>query len=338
MATKVGINGFGRIGRITFRALTERYGNDIDIVAINDLSDPKTNAHLLKHDSNYGHFSKSVEVTDDGFIVDGEAVKVFKERDPANIKWGDYGVDVVVESTGFFTDATKAIAHVNSGGAKKVVISAPAKNEDITVVMGVNNHLYDPSAHTVISNASCTTNCLAPIAKVLLDEFGIENGLMTTVHAYTNDQRIADQVHEDLRRARAAAQSIIPSSTGAAKAISLVIPELKGKMHGTALRVPTPTVSIVDLTVNTEKSVSVEAVNAAFQAAADGAMKGILFVENEELVSVDFKGNPYSSIVDAKSTLTMGDKFLKVFSWYDNEWGYSNRVADLINYMASKGF
>ncbi|HEX9996880.1 MAG TPA: type I glyceraldehyde-3-phosphate dehydrogenase [Abditibacterium sp.] len=336
MAIRVGINGFGRIGRITFRALTERYGNDIDVVAVNDLSDPTTNAHLLKHDSNYGHFSKSVEVQADGFVVDGETVKVFAQRNPADIPWGDVGVDFVVESTGFFTDATKAAAHIQ-GGAKKVIISAPAKNEDATFVMGVNNHLYDPAKHHVVSNASCTTNCLAPIAKVLLDEFGIESGLMTTVHAYTNDQRIADQVHEDLRRARAAAQSIIPSSTGAAKAISLVIPELKGKLHGTALRVPTPTVSIVDLTVNTSKSVTVESLNAAFQARADGDMKGILYVENEELVSVDFKGNPYSSIVDAKSTLVMGDKFCKVFSWYDNEWGYSNRVADLINFMASKG-
>jgi glyceraldehyde 3-phosphate dehydrogenase len=337
MAVRVGINGFGRIGRITFRALTERYGNDIDVVAINDLSDPATNAHLLKHDSNYGLFSKSVEVQEDGFVVDGEKVVVFKQRNPADIPWGDVGVDVVVESTGFFTDADKARAHIQ-GGAKKVIISAPAKNEDATIVLGVNQNVYDAAKHQVISNASCTTNCLAPIAKVLLDEFGIESGLMTTIHAYTNDQRIADQVHEDLRRARAAAQSIIPSSTGAAKALSLVIPELKGKLHGTSLRVPTPTVSIVDLTVNTTKSVTVESINAAFEAAAAGDMAGILAVEHEELVSVDFKGNPYSSIVDAKSTLVMGDKFLKVFSWYDNEWGYSNRVADLINFMASKGF
>jgi glyceraldehyde 3-phosphate dehydrogenase len=337
MAVRVGINGFGRIGRITFRALTERYGKDIDVVAINDLSDPATNAHLLKHDSNYGLFSKSVEVQEDGFVVDGEKVVVFKQRNPADIPWGDVGVDVVVESTGFFTDADKARAHIQ-GGAKKVIISAPAKNEDATIVLGVNQNVYDAAKHQVISNASCTTNCLAPIAKVLLDEFGIESGLMTTIHAYTNDQRIADQVHEDLRRARAAAQSIIPSSTGAAKALSLVIPELKGKLHGTSLRVPTPTVSIVDLTVNTTKSVTVESINAAFEAAAAGDMAGILAVEHEELVSVDFKGNPYSSIVDAKSTLVMGDKFLKVFSWYDNEWGYSNRVADLINFMASKGF
>jgi glyceraldehyde 3-phosphate dehydrogenase len=337
MAIKVGINGFGRIGRITFRAITEKYGDSIDVVAINDLSDPKTNAHLLKHDSNYGAFGGSVEVTDDGFIVNGEPVKVFKERDPANLKWGDVGVDVVVESTGFFTDATKARAHIDNGGAKKVIISAPAKNEDGTFVMGVNSELYDPSKHHVVSNASCTTNCLAPIAKVILDTFGIENGFMTTVHAYTNDQRIADQVHEDLRRARAAAQSIIPSSTGAAKAISLVIPELQGKLHGISLRVPTPTVSLVDLVVNTQKSVSVEAANDAFRAAANGAMQGVLGVEDEELVSVDFKGDNRSSIVDAPSTMVMGDKTLKVMSWYDNEWGYSCRVADLINYMSSKG-
>ncbi len=337
MAVKVGINGFGRIGRITFRAITEKYGDSIEVVAINDLSDPKTNAHLLKHDSNYGHYARSIEVTEHGFVVDGEAVKVFKERDPANLRWGEEGVDVVVESTGFFTDATKARAHVDSGGAKKVVISAPAKNEDATFVMGVNNELYDPSKHTVVSNASCTTNCLAPIAKVILDTFGIENGFMTTIHSYTNDQRIADQVHEDLRRARAAAQSMIPSSTGAAKAISLVIPELKGKLHGMSMRVPTPTVSIVDLVVNTSKGVTAEAANQAFREAAAGKMKGILNVEDEELVSVDYKGNPFSSIVDSPQTMVIGDNLLKVMSWYDNEWGYSCRVADLINFMASKG-
>jgi len=337
MPVKVGINGFGRIGRITFRAITEKYGDTIDVVAINDLSDPATNAHLLKHDSNYGHFSGTVEVKEDGFIVNGEPVKVFKERDPANLRWADVGADIVVESTGFFTDATKARAHIDSGGAKKVIISAPAKNEDITLALGVNDEKYDPQAHHVLSNASCTTNCLAPISKVILDTFGIENGFMTTVHSYTNDQRIADQVHEDLRRARAAAQSIIPSSTGAAKAISLVVPELKGKLHGIAMRVPTPTVSIVDLVVNTEKEVTAEAANEAFRAAANGRMKGILSVEDEELVSVDFKGNPHSSIVDAQSTMVMGDRLLKVMSWYDNEWGYSCRVADLINFMVSKG-
>ena len=337
MAVKVGINGFGRIGRITFRAITEKYGDSIDVVAINDLSDPETNAHLLKHDSNYGAFPGTVEVTEDGFIVNGEPVKVFKERDPANLKWGDVGVDVVVESTGFFTDATKARAHIDSGGAKKVIISAPAKNEDATFAMGVNNELYDPSKHHVVSNASCTTNCLAPIAKVILDTFGIENGFMNTVHSYTNDQKIADQVHDDLRRARAAAVSIIPSSTGAAKAISLVIPELTGKLNGAAMRVPTPTVSVVDLVVNTTKTVSAQAANDAFRAAAAGKMKGFLGVEEEELVSVDFRGDSRSSIVDAPSTMVMGDNLLKVVSWYDNEWGYSCRVADLINYMVSKG-
>ncbi|MBV9864468.1 MAG: type I glyceraldehyde-3-phosphate dehydrogenase [Abitibacteriaceae bacterium] len=337
MAVKVGINGFGRIGRITFRAITEKYGDSIEVVAINDLSDPKTNAHLLKHDSNYGAFSGSVEVQEDGFVVNGKTVKVFKERDPANLKWSDVGADIVVESTGFFTDATKARAHIDSGGAKKVIISAPAKNEDLTIALGVNADKYDPQQHNVVSNASCTTNCLAPVAKVIIDTFGIESGFMTTVHSYTNDQRIADQVHEDLRRARAAAVSIIPASTGAAKAISLVIPELKGKMHGIAMRVPTPTVSIVDLVVNTEKSVTAEAANEAFTAAANGAMKGILGIEEEQLVSVDFKGDPRSSIVDAPSTMVLGDKMLKVLSWYDNEWGYSCRVADLINFMSSKG-
>jgi glyceraldehyde 3-phosphate dehydrogenase len=337
MAVKVGINGFGRIGRITFRAITEKYGDHIEVVAINDLSDPKTNAHLLKHDSNYGAFPGTVEVEEDGFDVNGEKVKVFKERDPANLRWGDVGAEIVVESTGFFTDANKARAHIDSGGAKKVIISAPAKNDDGTFAMGVNNELYDPAKHNVVSNASCTTNCLAPMAKVILDTFGIESGFMTTVHSYTNDQKIADQVHEDLRRARGAAQSIIPSSTGAAKAISLVIPELKGKLHGIAMRVPTPTVSIVDLVVNTEKSVTAQAANDAFRAAASGAMKGILGVEDEELVSVDYKGDSRSSIIDAPSTMVMGDKLLKVLSWYDNEWGYSCRVADLINFMASKG-
>jgi len=337
MAVKVGINGFGRIGRITFRAITEKYGDSIDVVAINDLSDPETNAHLLKHDSNYGHFPGKVEVTADGFIVNGEPVKVFAERDPANLKWGDLGVDIVVESTGFFTDATKARAHIESGGAKKVIISAPAKNEDGTFVLGVNSDLYDPAKHHVISNASCTTNCLAPIAKVILDTFGIESGFMNTVHSYTNDQKIADQVHDDLRRARAAAVSIIPSSTGAAKAISLVIPELKGKLDGAAMRVPTPTVSVVDLVVNTSKAVTAQAANDAFRAAAAGNMKDILGVEDEELVSVDFRGDSRSSIVDAPSTKVMGENLLKVVSWYDNEWGYSCRVADLINYMVSKG-
>lgn len=337
MAVRVGINGFGRIGRITFRAITEKYGDDIEVVAINDLSDPATNAHLLKHDSNYGGFGGTVQVTEGGFIVNGEPVKVFAERDPANLRWSDVGVDVVVESTGFFTDANKARAHIDNGGAKKVIISAPAKNEDITLAMGVNSELYDPAKHNVVSNASCTTNCLAPISKVILDSYGIEYGFMTTVHAYTNDQRIADQVHEDLRRSRAAAQSIIPSTTGAAKAISLVIPELKGKLNGGAMRVPTPTVSIVDLVVNTTKPVTVDGIHEAFRAAEAGPMKGILGVEDELLVSVDYKRDSRSSIVDAASTMVLGDRMLKVMSWYDNEWGYSCRVADLINYMNEKG-
>jgi glyceraldehyde 3-phosphate dehydrogenase len=335
MPVRVGINGFGRIGRITFRAITERYGDSIEVVAINDLSSPETNAHLLKHDTNYGAFGGTVEVEADGLVVNGKKVRVFAQRNPSEIPWGEVGVDIVIESTGFFTDADKARDHIKAG-AKRVVISAPAKNEDATFVMGVNNHLYDPAKHFVVSNASCTTNCLAPIAKVLLDEFGIVTGFMTTVHAYTNDQRLADQVHSDLRRARAAAQNIIPASTGAAKAISLVIPELKGKLHGTALRVPVAVVSIVDLVVNTEKKTSVEAVNAAFQKASQGAMKGILGFETEPLVSLDFKGDPRSSIVDADQTMMVGENLVKVFSWYDNEWGYSNRVADLINYMAGK--
>lgn len=337
MAVKVGINGFGRIGRIAYRAIIEKYGDSIDVVAINDLSDPQTNAHLLKYDSNYGHFPGTVELSGDGLIVNGKNVKVFAERDPANLKWSDVGADVIIESTGFFTDANKARAHIDAGGAKKVIISAPAKNEDGTFAMGVNNEQYDPAVHHVVSNASCTTNCLAPVAKVILDSFGIENGLMNTVHAYTNDQKIADQVHDDLRRARAAAQSIIPSSTGAAKALSLVIPELQGKLDGAAMRVPTPTVSVVDLVVNTSRAVTAEAVNDAFRAAADGAMKGILGVEDAPLVSVDYKGDSRSAVVDSLSTKTMGDNLLKVIAWYDNEWGYSCRVADLINYMDAQG-
>ncbi|MEO6907465.1 MAG: type I glyceraldehyde-3-phosphate dehydrogenase, partial [Abditibacteriaceae bacterium] len=303
MAVRVGINGFGRIGRITFRAITERYGDSIEVVAINDLSDPKTNAHLLKHDSNYGAFPGTVKVEENGFEVNGRKVKVFAEREPANIKWADIGADIVIESTGFFTDANKARAHIDGGGARKVIISAPAKNEDITLAMGVNEEQYDPAKHHVLSNASCTTNCLAPMAKVLLENFGIEQGFMTTVHASTNDQKIADQVHSDFRRARATSGSIIPTSTGAAKAIALVIPELKGKMHGNSLRVPTPTVSVVDLVINTTKPVTAEAANDAFRKAAQGRLRGILDVAEEELVSVDFKGNSHSSIIDAPSTL-----------------------------------
>jgi glyceraldehyde 3-phosphate dehydrogenase len=339
MAVKVGINGFGRIGRLSMRVIAEKYGDDIDVVAINDLADVETNAHLFKYDSNYGHFSGTIEVheQDKDFIVNGEVVKVFCERDPAKLKWGDLGVDVVLESTGFFTDASKARAHIESGGAKKVLISAPGKNVDGTYCMGVNHTDYNPQTDNIISNASCTTNCLAPMAKVLLDNFGIESGLMTTVHAYTNDQRLADQVHDDLRRARAAAQSIIPSSTGAAKALSLVIPELQGKLHGFALRVPTPTVSVVDLVVNTEKPVSVETANEAFRAAQDGAMAGVLGITDEELVSVDYKGDSRSCVIDGPSTMVMGEKMIKTIGWYDNEWGYSCRVADFIKYMAQQG-
>jgi glyceraldehyde 3-phosphate dehydrogenase len=301
------------------------------------LSDPKTNAHLLKHDSNYGAFPGTVEVTDDGFVVNGEPVKVFKERDPANLKWGDVGVDIVVESTGFFTDATKARAHIDSGGAKKVIISAPAKNEDITIAMGVNNEKYDAASHHVVSNASCTTNCLAPIAKVILDNYGIESGLMNTIHSYTNDQQLLDLPHKDLRRARAAALSIIPTTTGAAKAIGLVLPELKGKLDGISLRVPTPNVSIVDLVAEVEKSTTKEEVNAAMKKAAEGSLRGLLQYSEEPLVSVDFRKNPHSSILDAPYTAVLEGNMVKLLSWYDNEWGYSSRVVDLIGYLVKRG-
>jgi len=336
MAVKVGINGFGRIGRLSMRAMLAKYPKDIEIVAINDLVDPKTNAHLFKWDTTYGPFAGEVSAADDAIIVDGKKIKSFSERDPGSIDWNSVGADVVVESTGFFTDATKAKAHLG-GSVKKVIISAPAKNEDATIVMGVNENVYDPKSHNVVSNASCTTNCLGPVAKVLVDNFGIENGLMTTIHAYTNDQKIQDQAHKDLRRARAGAVNMIPTTTGAAKAIALVIPELKGKMHGFAMRVPTLTVSVVDLTFTTVKPVTVEAINAAVKAAAEGPMKGILGYCDLPLVSSDFKGDARSSIFDALSTLVLGDKFAKIVSWYDNEWGYSTRVGDLINYMASKG-
>ncbi|MGQ9525118.1 MAG: type I glyceraldehyde-3-phosphate dehydrogenase [Armatimonadota bacterium] len=337
MAVRVGINGFGRIGRITYRVMVERYGDDIEVVAINDLVDAATNAHLFKYDTCYGIFDGTVEAKDNAIVVNGKEIKVFAEKDPSRIPWGDLGADIVLESTGVFTDATKAKAHIDAG-AKKVVISAPAKNEDITVVLGVNEEKYDPKAHHIVSNASCTTNCLAPLAKVLHDEFGIISGFMTTIHAYTNDQRVADQAHKDLRRARAAAMNIIPTTTGAAKAISLVLPELKGKMHGIAIRVPVPTVSVVDLVVNLEKPADEAAINSALKAAADGKMKGILQFCEEPLVSSDFKGNPHSSIVDGPSTMVLPGNFAKVMSWYDNEWGYSCRTAELIRFMAEKGF
>ncbi|HET9100016.1 MAG TPA: type I glyceraldehyde-3-phosphate dehydrogenase [Acidobacteriaceae bacterium] len=333
MAVKVGINGFGRIGRNVLRA---SLGNpEIDFVAVNDLTDPKTLAHLLKHDSVLGNLQNDVQFGDDFISVDGKKIKVFAERDPAKLPWDTVGAQIVVESTGHFTDASKAKAHLGPT-VKKVIISAPASNEDLTVVLGVNENKYDPAKHNVISNASCTTNCLAPVAKVLLDSFGIKSGLMNTIHSFTNDQVTLDFPHKDLRRARAASLSIIPTSTGAAKALHLVIPELKGKLDGFSLRVPTPVVSVVDLTVETEKPVTVESVNAALKAAADGPMKGILGFETAPLVSIDYRGNPLSSIVDAPLTKVVGN-MVKVLSWYDNEWGYSSRVKDLILFLTKKG-
>lgn len=335
MAVKVGINGFGRIGRLVLRAIAEKKA-DIDVVAVNDLTDTKTNAHLFKYDSTYGIYPGKVEATQDMIIIDGRKVKVIAERDPAKIPWRDYGVEIVVESTGLFTDAAKAAAH-RQGGAKKVIISAPAKGEDVTVVLGVNEDKYNPAKHNIISNASCTTNCIAPVVKVLHDNFGVTRGFLTTDHAYTNDQRLLDTAHKDLRRARAAALSIVPTSTGAARAVTLVIPELAGKLHGIALRVPTPTVSICDFVADVKKEVTVEQVNKAFKAAAEGKLKGIIEYCEEPLVSVDFKGNPASAIVDAENTMVIDGTMVKVLAWYDNEWGYSNRLVDLINYIVRRG-
>ncbi|MEI9967706.1 MAG: type I glyceraldehyde-3-phosphate dehydrogenase [Terracidiphilus sp.] len=333
MAVKVGINGFGRIGRNVLRAAL---GNpEIEFVAINDLTSPATLAHLLKHDSILGNLKNDIQSGEDFISVDGKKIKVTAERDPAKLDWASVGAQIVVESTGFFTDAEKAKAHLGTT-VKKVIISAPATNEDITIVLGVNEEKYDPAKHNVISNASCTTNCLAPVVKVLLKEVGIVSGIMTTIHSYTNDQVILDFPHKDLRRARAAALNMIPSSTGAAKALKLVIPETAGKLDGFAIRVPTPNVSIVDLTFISEKTTDAKAVNAALKAAADGPMKGILGVEEHELVSSDFKGDKRSSIVDAPLTKVVGQS-VKVLSWYDNEWGYSNRVVDLIGFLAKKG-
>lgn len=334
MATKVGINGFGRIGRNVFRAAL---GNPaVDIVAVNDLTDAKTLAHLLKYDSVHGILNDDVKAGDSSIIVNGKEIKVLAEREPADLPWKNLGVEVVVESTGRFTARDKAAAHLEAG-AKKVVISAPAKNEDITIVMGVNEKKYDAASHHVISNASCTTNCLAPFAKVLHDSFGIKRGLMTTVHSYTNDQKILDLPHKDLRRARAAGMSIIPTTTGAAKAVALVLPELKGKLNGFAMRVPTPNVSVVDLVAELDKAATVDEINAALKTAAEGELKGILAYCDEPLVSKDFNGNPNSSIVDALSTMVIEGNLVKVVSWYDNEWGYSNRVVDLIGYISKKG-
>jgi len=327
MAIKVGINGFGRIGRNLFRA--SQGDNALEIVAVNDITDPKTLAHLLKHDSVLGNLKSDVTHTEDSLKVDGKTMKVFKERDPGKIDWPSLGVEVVVESTGLFTKAEDARKHMRDG-VKKVIISAPAKGEDITICLGVNDASYDPAKHHVISNASCTTNCLAPVAKVVHENFGIECGLMTTIHSYTNDQRLLDLPHSDLRRSRAAALSMIPTSTGAAKAIGLVLPDLKGKLDGIAIRVPTPNVSLVDLTVRTAKPVTAESANQALKQAANGPLKGILQFTDEELVSSDFMHNPNSSVVDGPLTKAVGDHMVKVFSWYDNEWGFSCRLRDLI--------
>jgi glyceraldehyde 3-phosphate dehydrogenase len=331
---KVGINGFGRIGRNVFRAALNN--KDVEIVAINDLTNVATLAHLLKYDTTHGVLDATVEAGEGEIKVNGKSIKVYAERDPQNLPWGSLGVEIVVESTGIFTAKEKAEAHIKAG-AKKVIISAPAKNEDITIVMGVNEDKYDAANHHVISNASCTTNCLAPFAKVLDEKFGIVKGMMTTVHSYTNDQQVLDLPHKDLRRARAAAENIIPSTTGAAKAVALVLPQLKGKLNGMAMRVPTPNVSVTDLVVETSKNVTVEEVNAALKEAANGPLKGIMNYSEEPLVSKDYNGDPASSTIDSLSTMVVGDNLLKVVSWYDNEWGYSNRVVDLVNYIASKG-
>jgi glyceraldehyde 3-phosphate dehydrogenase len=334
MTTRVGINGFGRIGRQSLKALIERTP-EVEVVAVNDLVSTEMNALLFKRDSTYGSYPGTVSHTADAIIVDGKEIKVLSEKDPANLPWGDLGVDIVIESTGRFTDATVAAGHIK-GGARKVLISAPAKNEDVTIVLGVNEDQYDSGKHHIISNASCTTNCLAPAAKVVHDGWGIKRGLMNTIHSYTNDQNVLDVAHKDPRRARSAGQNIIPTTTGAAKALALVIPELKGKFDGFSLRVPTPTVSVVDFTAELERPATVEELNAAFRAAAAGPMKGILGVEDGQLVSMDFKGDDRSSIIDAPSTMSLGGDFIKVIAWYDNEWGYSCRVADLVKYMAER--
>jgi glyceraldehyde 3-phosphate dehydrogenase len=337
MALKVGINGFGRIGRLAFRAMKERTP-EFQVVAINDITDAKTNAHLLKYDSNYGLYPGSVALADGDLVVDGKKVKVCCEKDPSQLPWKDLGVDVVIESTGVFTSSDKVAAHLQAG-AKRVIVTAPLKGGDDpapTIVLGVNEKILDAAKHTIISNASCTTNCLAPVCKVLDEKFGIEKGFMTTVHAYTNDQKVQDLPHKDLRRARAAALSIIPTSTGAAKAVHLVLPQLKGKMDGIALRVPVSTVSLVDLVVNLEKSADAAQINQAFKSAAEGELKGILEYTEDPIVSIDIKGNPASAVVDADQTKVLGENMVKVLAWYDNEWGYSCRIADLVKYLAGK--
>jgi glyceraldehyde 3-phosphate dehydrogenase len=336
MVTKVGINGFGRIGRLALKAIIQRSGDKVEVAAVNDLTDAKTNAHLFKYDSNYGVYPGQVEAKDDCIVIDGREIMVLAERDPAKIPWRDYGVDIVIESTGLFTQASKAASHLQ-GGAKKVIISAPAKEEDISIILGVNEEQYDAAKHRIISNGSCTTNCIAPVIKVLHQNFGIVHGLMTTIHSYTNDQKILDLFHRDLRRARAAATNIIPTTTGAARVVGVVIPELQGKLHGIALRVPTSVVSVVDFVADLNTKVSTEEVNNAFHKAADGELKGILEYCNEPLVSSDFKGNPASAIFDALSTMVIDDNLIKVLAWYDNEWGYSCRLADLVIYIIRKG-
>ena len=336
MTTRVGINGFGRIGRLVLRATKERYPDKLEIVAVNDLTDAKTNAHLLKYDTTYGGYPGHVEASNGDLVVDGRSIRVFSERDPAQIPWSEMGVDLVVESTGLFTDAEKAGGHLE-GGAKKVIISAPARGEDLTIVLGVNEHLYDGANHKIVSNASCTTNCFATMVKVLHDSFGVEHGVMSTIHSYTNDQAILDQRHSDLRRARAAAANIIPTSTGAARAVGLVLPELNGKLDGIAFRVPTITGSITDFVATVSRDVTVDEINAAYQEAADGKMKGILEYSDEPLVSSDFKGNSHSCIIDGLSTMVMQGRMVKVMGWYDNEWGYSCRTADLCALIADKG-
>ncbi|HMK08326.1 MAG TPA: type I glyceraldehyde-3-phosphate dehydrogenase [Anaerolineales bacterium] len=340
MTTRIGINGFGRIGRQVLKAVLEKYPSELEVVAVNDLFDAATNAHLFKYDSNYGTYRGTVEVRDGNLVVDGHSLRVLAEKDPANLPWKDLGVQIVVESTGVFTDAKAkgekpgASVHIEKGGARKVIISAPAKNEDLTLVLGVNDAQYDPKKHHILSNASCTTNCLAPAAKVVHDLVRIRRGVMTTVHAYTNDQRILDLAHKDLRRARAAGLNIIPTTTGAAKALAKVIPDLEGKFDGFSLRVPTPTVSVVDFVAEVERSTTVDELNAAFEKAAAGPMKGILGITREPLVSSDFKGDDRSSIVDALSTMVMAGTMVKVVAWYDNEWGYSVRTADLAARLA----
>ena len=336
MTVKVGINGFGRIGRQSFKAMLDYYADELDVVAINDIGDLPTMAHLLKYDSNYGRFPGTVEVKDDVLVVNGKETKFLCQRDPAQLPWGDLGVEIVLESTGVFREREKAAKHLEAG-AKKVVISAPAKGEDLTIVLGVNEDRYDPEKHHIISNASCTTNCIAPVMKVLSDEFGVAKALMTTIHSYTNDQRILDLPHKRWERARAAALNIIPTSTGAAMATTLTIPELEGKFHGIAMRVPTPTVSIIDVVALLEKDVTEGEVINAFKEAAEGPMEGIMDVCEEPLVSMDFKEDPHSAIVDAGSTMVMGGNLVKVLAWYDNEWAYSVRIADLVKLMADKG-